>query len=145
MRRIVRKSEAEWREAQDGFPRAVHLMIEPGTAGAEHLAMGTEEVRPLSQIPLHVNAEAEEILFVYQGCGRARVGDEEVEIGPETAIYIPPGTLHGFVNHTDQPVHLTWTFSPPGEQEKFRALELWKHIPSASPSPAGRREPEAGA
>lgn len=143
MRRIVRKSEAEWREARDGFPRVVQLMIEPGTAGAERLAMGSEEVAPGSQIPVHVHAHAEEILFVYQGSGRARVGDEEVEIGPETAIFIPPGTPHGFVNHTHEPAQLTWTFSPPGEQEKFRAAEVWKHIPS--PARAGGREPEPGA
>lgn len=129
MRRIARKDEVEWRDARDGFPRVVQLMIEPGTAGAEHLAMGTEEVDPGSQIPLHVHAQAEEILFVYRGSGRARVGDEEVEVGPETAIFIPPGTPHGFVNHTHEPAHLTWTFSPPGEQEKFRDSEVWKHIP----------------
>lgn len=130
MRRIVKKSEGERREARDGFPRAVELLIEPGSAGAERLAMGTEEVSPGSRIPLHVHAEAEEILFVYRGSGRARVGDEEVEVGPETAIFIPPGTSHGFVNHTGEPVHLTWTFSPPGEQEKFRAAEAWKHVPA---------------
>ncbi|MBI4610754.1 MAG: cupin domain-containing protein [Candidatus Rokubacteria bacterium] len=136
MKRIVNKSEAEWRESRDGFPRTVHLMIEPGSAGAERLAMGTEEVAPGSQIPVHVHAEAEEILFVYQGSGRARVGDEEVEVGPDTAIFIPPGTPHGFVNHTNEPVHLTWTFAPPGEQEKFRVAEAWKHI-SSPPPPAG--------
>ncbi|MBI4591598.1 MAG: cupin domain-containing protein [Candidatus Rokubacteria bacterium] len=126
MRRIVPKREAEWREAEDGFPRSVQLMIEPGTTGAEHLAMGTEEVGPGSQIPVHVHPEAEEILFVYQGSGRARVGAAEVEVGPETAIFIPPGTPHGFVNHTHEPARLTWTFSPPGEQEKFRASGVWK-------------------
>ncbi len=132
MGRIVRMDQAEWREAQDGFPRAVHLMIEPRSAGAEHLAMGTEEVAPGSQIPLHVHAAAEEILFVYHGSGRARVGDEEVEVGPETAIFIPPGTPHGFVNHTHEPAHLTWTFSPPGAHEKFRDEAVWRHA---------RREP----
>ncbi len=130
MGRIVRRYDAEWREAQDGCSRTVHLMIEPRTAGAEQLAMGTEEVAPGSQIPVHVHTAAEEILFVYKGSGLARVGDEEVEVGPETAIFVPPGTPHGFVNHTGEPVHLTWTFSPPGEQEKFRASESWRPIPS---------------
>jgi hypothetical protein len=43
--------------------------------------MGTEEVRPGSQIPARVHPDAEEILFVYEGRGRVRIGDQEVEIG----------------------------------------------------------------
>ncbi len=132
MRRIFRKADAEHREAQDGFPRTVHLMIEPATTGAANLAMGTEAVDPGSQIPVHVHEDAEEILFVYAGRGRARVGAEEVEVGPETAIFVPRGAPHGFVNTSGAHVHLTWTFSPPGEHEKFRT-DVWKHA---------RREPE---
>jgi quercetin dioxygenase-like cupin family protein len=138
MRRIVRKRDAEHRAAHDGFPREVHLMVEPATAGAERLAMGTETVDPGSQIPVHVHPDAEEILFVYGGQGRARVGDEEVEVGPETAIFVPPGTPHGLVNTSGGHVHLTWTFSPPGEHEKFRREDVWKHATRAPNPPGGR-------
>ncbi|MBI3455665.1 MAG: cupin domain-containing protein [Candidatus Rokubacteria bacterium] len=138
MRRIFTKPESERREAKDAFPRSVHLMIEPATAGSEHLAMGTEEVHPGSQIPVHVHPDAEEILFVYQGRGRARVGDEEVEVGPETAIFVPKGTPHGLINTSDEHVHLTWTFSPPGEHEKFRNAEMWKHAARSARSPNAR-------
>lgn len=132
MRRVFSKRDSEKRDAKDAFPRAVHMMIEPATAGAEHLAMGTEDVPPGSQIPVHVHDHAEEILFVYTGSGRARVGDEEVDVGPETAIFVPPGMPHGFVNTSGQDAKLTWTFSPPGEHEKFRDDAAWKHA---------RREP----
>jgi mannose-6-phosphate isomerase-like protein (cupin superfamily) len=127
MRRIFSNADSEHREAADAHPRSVHLMIEPATAGSEHLAMGTEAVDPGSLIPVHVHPDAEEILFIYAGRGRARVGDEEVEVGPETAIFVPRGTPHGFVNTADEPTHLTWTFSPPGEHEKFRDEAVWKH------------------
>jgi hypothetical protein len=60
MRRVVTKRDSEHRVAQDGFPRDVHLMIEPATTGAEHLAMGAEAVDPGSQIPVHVHPDAEE-------------------------------------------------------------------------------------
>lgn len=133
MRRIVRKADAETWESKDGFPRVVQLMIEPRSVGAARLAMGAEEVSPGSQVPLHVHPEAEEVLFLYRGSGRVRVGDVEVEVGPETAIFIPPGMPHGFVNHTHEPAQLTWTFSPPGEQERFRAGEAWKHTSIAFP------------
>lgn len=98
MRWIFTKRDSEQREAQDGWPRSVYLMIEPRTTGSERLAMGTKEVRPGSQIPAHVHPDAEEILFVYEGRGRVRIGDQEVEIGPETAVFVPKGVPHGFVN-----------------------------------------------
>jgi mannose-6-phosphate isomerase-like protein (cupin superfamily) len=132
MRRVFSKADSEHREATDAHPRSVHLMIDPASAGAEHLAMGTEAVDPGSRIPVHVHHDAEEILFVYAGRGRALVGDVEVEVGPETAIFVPKGTPHGFINTADGHAHLTWTFSPPGEQEKFRNEAAWKHA---------RREP----
>jgi quercetin dioxygenase-like cupin family protein len=127
MRRIFSKADSEYREAADAHPRSVHLMIEPATAGSEHLAMGIEAVDPGSRIPVHVHPDAEEILFIYAGRGRARVGDEEVEVGPETAVFVPRGTPHGFVNTADEHAHLTWTFSPPGEHQKFRDDAAWKH------------------
>jgi mannose-6-phosphate isomerase-like protein (cupin superfamily) len=127
MRRIFGKGDSETRDADDGFPRRVHLMVEPATAGAEHLAMGTEDVHPGSQIPVHVHDHAEEILFIYAGSARARIGDEEVEVGPETAIFVPKGMPHGVVNTSDEDVRLTWTFAPPGEQAKFRDDAIWKH------------------
>ncbi|HEV8639692.1 MAG TPA: cupin domain-containing protein [Methylomirabilota bacterium] len=131
MRRIFTKKDSERREAKDGHPRSVHIMVEPATAGSAHLAMGLEAVDPGSQIPVHVHAEAEEILFVYRGRGRARVGEREVEVGPETAIFVPKGTPHGFVNTSGGHVHLTWTFAPPGEHEKFRREDHWKHAARA--------------
>jgi quercetin dioxygenase-like cupin family protein len=127
MRRIFRKSESEERVAHDGFPRSVQLMIEPATAGASQLAMGTESVDPGSQIPVHVHPHAEEILFLYAGRGRARVGDEEVEVGPETAVFVPPGAPHGFVNTAADPALLTWTLAPPGDEQKFRDEAVWTH------------------
>lgn len=127
MRRIFTKQDSEIREAIDGWPRVVHLMVDAETAGSLHLAMGTEDVDPGSRIPDHVHAEAEEILFLYGGRGRIRIGDVEVEVGPETAVFVPKGVSHGFVTTSGETARLTWTFGPPGEQEKFRNEDRWKH------------------
>lgn len=128
MRRVVTKTGAEQWDAKDGSPRPVHMLIEPSTVGSEHLAMGTQEVPPGSRIRVHLHEQAEEVIFVYQGRLRASVGDEEVELGPETALLIPKGTPHGFVNMSGETVRMTWTFSPAGEQERFRDVERWKHV-----------------
>jgi mannose-6-phosphate isomerase-like protein (cupin superfamily) len=133
MRRAFTQKDGEQWDATDGFPRPVHLMIEPRTAGSEQLAMGVQEVPPGSRIAVHVHKHGEELIFFYQGRGRMRIGDEELEVGPETAVLIPKGTPHGFVNTSGETVRLTWTFSPPGEHERFRDVERWKHVSGPAP------------
>lgn len=128
MRRVFSRRDGEKWDATDGFPRPVDLMIEPRTAGTEQFAMGVQEVPPGSRIGVHVHQSGEELIFFYQGSGRMRIGDEELEVGPETAVLIPRGTPHGFVNTSEETVRLTWTFSPPGEHERFRDTERWKHL-----------------
>ncbi len=126
---IVTRQDAEACIAMDGHPRRVHIMVERAGTGAEHLAMGTQEIDPGSRIPLHVHEDAEEILFIYGGHGRVQVGAEEFETGPETAVFVPKGTLHGVVNLSGEPLLLTWTFSPPGAEERFRREDAWMHVP----------------
>src|SRR2546426_796227 len=60
MRRIFTKKDSERREAKDGHPRSVPMMVEPAPAGPPHPAMGLEALDPGSRIPVHFHAEAEE-------------------------------------------------------------------------------------
>ena len=55
-----------------------------------------------------------------------QIGGQEFEVGPETAVLVPRGIPHNFVNTGTETVRLTWTFSPPGEHERFRNTEHWK-------------------
>ena len=65
--------------------------------------MGLEEVDSNSEIPIHSHSEAEEIIFVYGGQGKAYVGDEVADLKPGTVIYLPPNVEHRFVNTGDEP------------------------------------------
>lgn len=104
------------------IPRRISILVEPQTTGSHHLAMGLEVVDVGSEIPRHVHPDAEEILFIYDGQGRIEVGDDAQDIGPETTIFIPPGTWHRLINTGPEPLKLTWTFSPSGFQDRMRAL-----------------------
>ena len=140
MRRVFTKKGAETWEAKDGFSRPAYLLLEPRTTGSEGLAMGTQEVPAGSRIQMHTHHHAEELIFFYQGSGLMRLGDEEVEVGPETAVLVPRGTPHGFVNTSGEVVRLTWTFAPPGEHERFRDPERWEHVSGPDPSAGDRKK-----
>ena len=94
----------------------------PGTTGTRHFSMGLQQVDPHSEIPLHSHDDAEEILFVFGGRATATVGDETAEIVPGSVVFIPPRTNHGFVNDHDEPLWITWTFSPQGFEGYIRGV-----------------------
>ena len=46
----------------------------------------------------------------------AVVGDERSDVGPETAIYLPPNIKHQLINTGDKPLRMFWVYSPPGAE-----------------------------
>ena len=52
-------------------------------------------------------------MFIISGKGRLVLEDEEQEVGPEMAIYMPPGKEHSIVNIGEEELKLVWVYSPP--------------------------------
>ncbi|MBN2415772.1 cupin domain-containing protein [bacterium] len=65
--------------------------------GAPHFAMRLFEVEPGGHTPLHTH-ETEHEVFILEGTGAVWRSGEEVEIGPGTAVFVPPGEKHCFFN-----------------------------------------------
>ena len=80
-------------------------------------AIGHTEVPPHQQGVMHGHAEGAEVWLVYEGRGRALVGDEEIFVEPGTVVLTPPGVSHQFFNEHDEPVKLFFVFSPSGEEK----------------------------
>lgn len=47
---------------------------------------------------LHVHPDAEELVVITQGTGKAMVGEQEHDVGQHDVIYVPPDTEHEFCN-----------------------------------------------
>ena len=122
MKYFFNKDEAEVVRIEGEAPRTLYPCVEPGTTETRHFSMGLQEVDPHSEIPLHSHDDCEEILFVIGGRATATVGDETAEIVPGSVVFIPPRTNHGFVNDGDEPLWLTWTFSPQGFEGYIRGV-----------------------
>ncbi|HEX8171549.1 MAG TPA: cupin domain-containing protein [Thermoanaerobaculia bacterium] len=95
------------------------VKVDP-TTGSSLFAMGTQEIKPNSGIPMHVHETEDEILFVHEGTAVGTVGDEHVTAPAGTTIFIPRGTWHG-VETPNGAVTLVWFVTPPGLEWFFRA------------------------
>ena len=122
MKYFFSREDAEVVRIEGEAPRTLYPCVGPGTTGTHHFSMGLQQVDPHSEIPLHSHDDFEEILFVFGGRATATVGDETTEIVPGSVVFIPPRTNHGFVNDHDEPLWLTWTFSPQGFEGYIRGV-----------------------
>jgi mannose-6-phosphate isomerase-like protein (cupin superfamily) len=69
--------------------------------------------------PLHVHHREEEAFFVLEGRVRFRCGDEEIEGGPGTHVFLPRDVPHTFVVEGDEPAHMLTLLTPGGGEGFF--------------------------
>lgn len=73
----------------------------------------------LASIPLHKHPHpVEELLYILRGRALETVGDEQREIGPGSAVWIPPEVEHKFDNLGDEMLIMLVVVSPPGAVEE---------------------------
>ncbi|WP_331721283.1 cupin domain-containing protein [Streptomyces sp. NBC_00212] len=67
----------------------------------------------------HFHKEMTELFVVLSGEVQLLRGDEPVDAKAGSALYVPPGTPHGFANISDEPAELLVAFMPGNGREKF--------------------------
>jgi mannose-6-phosphate isomerase-like protein (cupin superfamily) len=92
-----------------------HLLLAPGQFGVENLAVTWVEGEPGSEQAVHSHEGREQVYIIVQGRGAMRVGDEVEEVGPGTAILVPPGAGHSIKNVGEERLIYVSATSPPFE------------------------------
>lgn len=104
--------------AQLGGPDSDFVIVEwadSGDSGYEWIA------------PLHVHHADDEAWYVLEGVLRFRLGEENFEAGPGSAVLAPKGTPHSYGNaRNGQPVRYLLVMTP-----RIRALVQALHEPGA--------------
>ncbi len=95
-----------------------HLLLAAGQFGSESLAVTWVEGEPGSEQAVHSHEGREQVYVVVQGRGAMRVGDEVEEVGPGTAILVPPGTSHSIRNIGEEKLIYVSSTSPPFEMQE---------------------------
>lgn len=101
----------------------------------KHTSMFHWTIAPGFSTGLHVHAVQEETFYVLEGDCEWQIGEERIEAGPGTYVFIPPGVPHSIGNASARPARMLMTVSPPGHEHYFE--ELGKLVGAASPPDAG--------
>jgi quercetin dioxygenase-like cupin family protein len=89
------KQEDGWRKMD------IRFIVSDASGGAKNICFWRTIFPPGAAHERHYHPNAEEVLYVLRGRGAAGTGDEEHEIGPGSAQYIPAGEVHWLRNLSD--------------------------------------------
>lgn len=90
-----------------------HLLLAPGQFGEENVSITWVEGQPGSEQPVHSHPDSEQVYVIVQGRGAITVGDETREVGPGTAVLVPPDTGHSIRNTGEERLVFISATSPP--------------------------------
>jgi mannose-6-phosphate isomerase-like protein (cupin superfamily) len=98
----------------------VMIYLEGAADSPAVASLGTLEGDATLGVPEHVHEVSAEVLWIQDGSGTMRVGDETRLIKPGTFVYVPPRTVHGFVPDGTRPLFAYQVYMPSGPEQRFR-------------------------
>lgn len=97
----------------------IKRLITPET-GSKKVILALGLFDPGEGLKPHIHPESEEIYYVIKGKGTVYAGEKrlKVPIEPETALYVPPGTIHYVTNDGKERLEIAFFVSPGTEPTK---------------------------
>ena len=111
---IVHQTERDWQNWEDpanADPSAIRwkLLISGERDPSSALVVGVARIEPGAELARH-HHEPEETYYVLSGRGDMEIEDTRTEIGPGTAVYIPPNARHALRCIGAEPLVFIFTF-----------------------------------
>jgi mannose-6-phosphate isomerase-like protein (cupin superfamily) len=121
--RVVRESDQSWEGWADP---AIHarspirwkLLVAGERTPSQGLTVGIAEIPPGASLLRHHHAP-QEVYYVIEGEGQTEIDGRISDIGPGTALFIPPDARHRTVNTGQGPLRFVWIFPT----DTFREIE----------------------
>jgi quercetin dioxygenase-like cupin family protein len=107
-------------KAEDGWiDMNVKFLITEDSVGAEKSVFGITIFPPGAKHDIHRHPNAEETAYIVEGNGIARIGDDEVPMGPGDIVFSATNEYHGFHNTSDtERAVMVWTYGGAPSLEK---------------------------
>jgi quercetin dioxygenase-like cupin family protein len=115
------EADGSLRAADGWINMNVKWLITRDSVGAQQTVFGITVFPPGAAHDVHRHPNAEETEYIVEGHGIARVGDDDVLVGPGDIVFAGTNEYHGFVNTS----------------ETERAVMVWCYGGAASLAQAG--------
>jgi mannose-6-phosphate isomerase-like protein (cupin superfamily) len=99
---------------------------------------GIQVIAPGCHVRDHQHGREQELLFFFEGTGKAIVNGEEHPIQPGTTVYVGPWNRHTFVNDGAIDLKMMWVLMPGGLEDFFEAIGRRRTRGEPAPSPFAR-------
>jgi len=104
--------------SDDGWQSVdIRWVVSNENAGSKEICFWRTVFPPGATHARHIHRNSAEAFFIIRGRGAAGTGDEEHEVGPGTALYVPKGVVHWFRNVGDVELELVGCYAPAGSLE----------------------------
>ncbi len=111
--------------------RTLRILVDAVEDGAKGISLGLCVVDPNSEIPYHSHDDAEEVMYIFRGRGKAIIGGVEYELKENTSMYCPAKVMHQIVNPNPDELWFVFAYAPPGAEQsaRTRGTPITKTIP----------------
>jgi len=99
---------------------------------------GIQVIAPGCFVREHQHGTEQELLFFFEGSGKAVVNDVEHPIQPGTTVYVGPWNKHTFINDGDVDLKMMWVLMPGGLEDFFQAIGRPRQVGEPAPAPFAR-------
>jgi len=99
---------------------------------------GTQTVDPGCWVREHCHVDHEEIIFIFEGSGIAKVDGEEHPIAPGACLFLGKNRKHSFHNTGSGPLSFFWTLMPGGLDDFFASIGRVRTSDTPKPAPFER-------
>ena len=90
---------------EDGKPGWIDMdvrwLVTRESVGSDQSVFGVTYFPPGSRHEIHRHPGCEEVEYLISGHGVARVGEDDVEMGPGDCVYVSKNDYHGFRNSSE--------------------------------------------
>jgi mannose-6-phosphate isomerase-like protein (cupin superfamily) len=137
--RVLGPSEGDsfWQPVPaNGFVR--NIFSRQALGAANDFSIGTQTVAPGCFIREHTHAHNEEIIYVVEGRGIARIDGVDHPIEKGSAVYVGMNRRHHFLNPHAEPMTFLWIMMPGGLDAFFAEIGRPRTPGAPAPEPFPR-------
>ncbi|MCW5770597.1 MAG: cupin domain-containing protein [Rhodospirillaceae bacterium] len=116
------------------------VKLHPGNSPINFLSAGIQVLEPGTHVRNHAHQRNDELLFVYEGTGRATIDGKDYALAPGALIAVGRYVEHIVFNDGPVPMKIFWVFAPPGLEDWFAAIGRPRQAGEPMPAPFTRPE-----